>query len=666
MPKLNKQSSTRWDWVRIRVGKTITAATQLDRKRGLRIALLAVAYLMVWITLWFASSSLQLTTGISLWYPPAGLTFAVLLEYGAYALPLPVLAGLVAGLSVWSSAQWPYYLLTSLLSPCAYYMVTRALRSYGGGFKQDHAWHFQGAQNVGVFIAAAATAALLAALMGAGLHLFMGLLPVGWSFWKTALGWWVGDFIGVITVTPVLLIFVSPLVRRFAENGSLRTNSSWLAAHCPLLKPQFWGHIFLSILVLIILFWMPLPGGMSADPFNVLLLLPVLVWMIAKYGIRGAVLVVFTVELSIVAMVTTFGQMELVLRYQVVMAAIAATGLIVGAIAQEKLTDTALFRDLATISNDLLWEFDAVGHLRDLRGQIGEGAKQQPTDGHWQDLMVSDPKDSSFAALKMAIERQQAFRQLVLRVRWPGQDAVRWARVSGLPLFDESGEFAGYRGTVSDITDHKNTEALLKDYDRTLETRVAARVEERTRALAEVSLRNWRMANYDNLTSLPNRNLLFEHLRKGLEQSRRNRLLLAVLLIDLDGFKEVNDNFGHDAGDELLRQVAVRLQRAVRAADTAARLGGDEFTVVLPSIESPKSAAIVAQKIVTNLAEPIHISAGIVAVTASVGIAVYRSESPASLEIAMNLLKQADAAMYAAKKAGKNNWRFADAVKALA
>lgn len=137
---------------------------------------------------------------------------------------------------------------------------------------------------------------------------------------------------------------------------------------------------------------------------------------------------------------------------------------------------------------------------------------------------------------------------------------------------------------------------------------------------------------------------------------------MALLLIDLDGFKAVNDTFGHDMGDELLRQVAARLQRCVRATDTVARLGGDEFTVVLPDLEQIDGVIAVARKIIECLAEPVPLGEAIGMVTASVGIALYRPGSPDSLELAMTLLRQADAAMYAAKRAGKNAWRLAETV----
>jgi len=313
---------------------------------------------------------------------------------------------------------------------------------------------------------------------------------------------------------------------------------------------------------------------------------------------RGAVLAVFLCELGIVALVLSFGQTDLAFQYQIVMAAVVASGLLTGAVSHERLTNTALFRDLAEISNDLLWEFDAAGNLCELRGHFAETTKpgDDPLGKNWRHYVISQERDTNLATLEAAIQQRHSFQQLVLRVRLPGQDRSAWTRNSGLPLFDEDGEFLGYRGTTADITDHKKAEALhkmaealLRDYDQTLEAKVEAKVEERTRILAEVSLRNWRLANYDSLTSLPNRNLLFEHLRKGLQQARRQWRLLAVLLVDLDGFKQVNDTFGHDMGDELLRQVAMRLQQCVRAVDTAARLGGDEFTVVLSNLEHPNA-----------------------------------------------------------------------------
>lgn len=640
-------------------------------KLRLRTLALASGYVVVWLALWYVSSRLNLMDGVSLWSPPAGLTFAILLEYGGRALPLPILASLIAGMSSWSCEQWPYYLVANLATPLGYLIAALALRRYPGGRRREQ-WRFNSPKHVAAFLAAAATGSLFSALVGTQLLAAAGVLASPAPLAAVVLGWWVGDFVGVATFTPLALILVAPLVRRWRRGEPPRWPrwSWWLTRVDPPAARVMLFQGGLSALILAALFWLPHHFWRNQpNPFLALLLLPVMVWVVATHGMRGAVLTVFLYELGIVTMVPLFGQTELAFQYQIVMAAVVASGLLTGAVSHARLASTALFRDLAEISNDLLWEFDAAGNLRDLRGHFAEAAKRR--DGrigaNWRDFVISQEQDTDLTTLKLAIRQRQPFQQLVLRVRLPGQGRSAWTRSSGLPLFDEDGEFLGYRGATADITDHKKVEALhkkaealLRDYDQTLEAKVEAKVEERTRMLAEVSLRNWRLANFDSLTGLPNRNLLFEHLRKGLQQARRQWRLLAILLVDLDGFKQVNDTHGHDAGDELLRQVAARLQQCVRATDTAARLGGDEFTVILPDLEHPQAAAAVAQKIIARLSEPVPLGAASATVTASVGIALYRPELPANLELAMSLLRQADTAMYAAKRAGKNGWRFAE------
>ncbi len=157
-----------------------------------------------------------------------------------------------------------------------------------------------------------------------------------------------------------------------------------------------------------------------------------------------------------------------------------------------------------------------------------------------------------------------------------------------------------------------------------------------------------RLAHYDLLTALPNRALFFDRLEGAVARARREVRIFALLFIDLDGFKAVNDHFGHDAGDFLLSQIATRLRAAIRDSDTAGRMGGDEFTVLLENIARPEDAAAVAEKIRSSLSEPIEIPSGsLVAVGASVGIAVFPDDGNDGEAI----LKAADSAMYAIKLA---------------
>ncbi len=163
-------------------------------------------------------------------------------------------------------------------------------------------------------------------------------------------------------------------------------------------------------------------------------------------------------------------------------------------------------------------------------------------------------------------------------------------------------------------------------------------------------------AYHDPLTDLPNRLLFEDILKVELAQARRNRKKLAVLYLDLDRFKEINDTLGHDAGDELLRQVGSRLRSSIRESDTVARIGGDEFTMVLSDVQEVEDLRTAVRKILTAFRNAFSVQQEELQVTASIGISIYPDDErdPASL------LKTADRAMYFAKQAGKNRYRFYD------
>ncbi|MEM9621748.1 MAG: EAL domain-containing protein, partial [Pseudomonadota bacterium] len=162
------------------------------------------------------------------------------------------------------------------------------------------------------------------------------------------------------------------------------------------------------------------------------------------------------------------------------------------------------------------------------------------------------------------------------------------------------------------------------------------------------------MAFYDTLTNLANRRLFQDRLHQAIEHSIRTNRASALLFLDLDNFKRVNDTLGHQVGDHLLREVASRLQQCVRKEDTVARTGGDEFTILLTEIGTPSDAALVAQKILNHLREPFTISNHPLIVTTSIGITVVPGDG---LDPNL-LLRNADLAMYKAKEHGRNNYQF--------
>jgi diguanylate cyclase (GGDEF)-like protein/PAS domain S-box-containing protein len=198
------------------------------------------------------------------------------------------------------------------------------------------------------------------------------------------------------------------------------------------------------------------------------------------------------------------------------------------------------------------------------------------------------------------------------------------------PLRNNEGKIIGFRSVSRDVTEHKEFE----------------------RKLAE-------MATHDALTGLPNRTLLSDRFTVALAMSQRSRNRLAVLMLDLDRFKAVNDSMGHDVGDKLLKEVGKRLKETVRKSDTVARIGGDEFVLVLPQIPHADEAATFAQRILDAFRKPFVFDDHSINITTSIGIAVY----PGSGKDIESLLKSADTAMYWAKEQGRDIYRFYDGIE---
>ena len=296
--------------------------------------------------------------------------------------------------------------------------------------------------------------------------------------------------------------------------------------------------------------------------------------------------------------------------------------------AEEALRESeARFRALTEMSSDFFWETDAEHRLTDMvygRGSSFGELDQGMGKAAW-DLPSSHPDEAGWAALRARVEAHEPFRDFEFgRPRRDG--GVRYFCVSGEPRFAADGRFLGYRGVGRDVTD-------------------LARARERIASLAY----------QDPLTGLANRTSLAPALEQAVERTRRRGNRLAGLFMDLDGFKEINDQHGHDAGDRLLAEVAVRVRAALRSSDPVARLGGDEFFVVLEDLQSTTPAERVAAKLLEAVKQPYDIGGGTaVQVSASIGVSVF----PDDAGDAPTLMKHADTAMYEAKQAGKNAYRF--------
>lgn len=216
---------------------------------------------------------------------------------------------------------------------------------------------------------------------------------------------------------------------------------------------------------------------------------------------------------------------------------------------------------------------------------------------------------------------------------------------AGVPCFNAGMKIIGclWVADRSPLVEKDRILAILKMFA----SRAGAELE---RKRAEDVIKN--MAYHDALTGLPNRMLLNDRLKMGLAHAHRNKRMMAVLFIDLDGFKEINDSFGHATGDLVLQGVASRLTQCIREEDTLSRLGGDEFVVVLPRIGSQRDAESLAEKLLSVAKLPFHFEGKDMTVSLSIGISLFPKDGTA----AKDLLKRADEALYQAKSKGKNTF----------
>jgi diguanylate cyclase (GGDEF)-like protein/PAS domain S-box-containing protein len=271
------------------------------------------------------------------------------------------------------------------------------------------------------------------------------------------------------------------------------------------------------------------------------------------------------------------------------------------------------FRSLVQMSSDFFWETDA----QDRFTEMVHGPSYVDT--------VAGAGEIGWGELRGMFQARQPFRDFEFGRPW-SDGSIRYFSVSGEPRFAAEGAFLGFRGVGRDITEI----ALARE-------RIAS------------------LAYSDPLTGLANRTSLSPALEQAVERARRRGAKLAGVFMDLDGFKQINDAHGHDIGDGLLVDVARRLRTVLRASDFVARLGGDEFFVVIEEVHDVPAVDGIARKLLSELLEPYELAGGKRAqITASLGVSVF----PDDAGDAQTLMKHADMAMYAAKEAGKNSYRF--------
>lgn len=735
-----------------------------DRDRWLRVG---AVYFCIWVATWYGSGVLDRLGGFSLWFLPAGLRFACVLLLGWMGLVLELTTVLVMSLAqaVMGGLPLPGVLtvekLLSFLSPVmGYALVLLPLRRWLGS-----QWDFTQARYSVMFVAAGFFSALLAASIGTMRQVYLGAIPSAMMI-DVLTGWTIGDFVGIVTLAPLLIVMVWPRVARY-----LRGEPTPVSAILIDWVESLWAWpVLISTAALLLVFAVPwyLRLGLDFPLLALMMLLPlgaIALW----FGLHASLVAALVLDTGLVVLIALTHQGALALQYQLVMIVIALVGLWLGAAVQARNQMIARYQDFARVSNDLLWEVNPAGELTEFSGTLANlisGSVNQP----WQSLLASCAQPN-LPALMTALSQQQSFHQVEAVFR--GADQVdRWMRLSGQPVYGEAGQWLGFRGTAVDISKERQADALMRNYNQELLDQVAQRTRELSQSHTELAIKEkhlrllltaapvgvlefdpldsctylnvngcamtgcnepqargmnlldfvnaedrnrvslawrasrasrdlhslefrlartqvwcsaswirldptqdtglgailvltdstarhhyeeklWALAHHDPLTKLPNRSLFNDRFAQALHVARRRDSGVALLWIDLDGFKGVNDELGHEAGDALLAQVAQRLRSRTRDSDTLARMGGDEFAVLLPDITDVDQAVALANELVIQLTQPFDLLQGTARISGSVGVALH----PQDADGVDTLTHCADLAMYCAKRKGGNQVR---------
>lgn len=291
--------------------------------------------------------------------------------------------------------------------------------------------------------------------------------------------------------------------------------------------------------------------------------------------------------------------------------------------AEEKLRQAAAVFDN---TSEAIMVTDALGTIVAVNEAYSQitGYSADEVLGKQPSLHQSGHHDQSFyQQLWQALKTAGHWQGEIWNRRKNGEVYPAWETISAVR--DGNGDIVNYVSVLSDISSIKEAENRLRH-----------------------------LAHHDSLTDLPNRVAFLANLEQALEHAQRNQKKVALLFLDLDRFKLVNDTLGHDIGDELLKSVAQRLKRTVRGEDLVARLGGDEFTVMIEGLAHAQDAALLARKVIDTIVEPIKLQQHDISTSTSIGIGIY----PDDAHSVSGLLKAADAAMYRAKHNGRGNYEF--------
>lgn len=604
----------------------LIAAISGDRDVPLHKKLtLAIVFLVAFLALDGSSTASLHWEGAPPWYLPVGLSVALFLTAGSWSVPLVFLCSLIA-------AAVNYH--RPIFTWCG---IPGAIGAYLGYL--GSAWQIKKRRMSDMQRGTLADIAgyLLACLVGSIISAAIGVLALFGDglihrneIAKTVAEWWTSDALAIVAFTPFVVIFVTPLVKH------------WLKPEAEFHSPWNWKTNSTSVEILesvaqasfvAFAIWLVF-GYAPAIPYQPLYLLFIpVIWVAVRRGLPGAALTVFAicVGMTVAAWASQIHAGSLP-RLQLAMLALGLTGLCLGAVVTERQRGEQSLRE-SEKRYRLLFERNLAGVFRTTTtGQVlecnpaasrlfGYDSPEEVLD-HFRLELYGDATERDDFLTKLKGARQITNHEVKIRRR--NGDPV-WTMVNLSLVENDNGGPTIIEGTLVDIT----------------ERRIA---EERVRSLAY----------HDALTALPNRTLLYDRLSQALAAARRNGQKIAVLFLDLDRFKTINDSLGHSIGDQLLTNVAMRLRACTREEDTVARLGGDEFVITLTGIRDAADAAVAAKRFMQAMADPFVLENHSATVGYSIGISIF----PDHGTDAETLIKNADSAMYSAKENGRHNFRF--------
>ena len=576
----------------------------------LRLIVLSLTYAL--LARWVSNYS-SANTNITIMWLPGGMGLAMLLMAGRHYWPFIFAGGTLAGLCV-GNPLWAALTIASgntLESVCILSLLTERWHHFD--------YQLNKASDFLKLIRATMIGALISAILGPMTRFILGLINSG-ELPEHIARWWQADVLGVMVGAPLLLIW-----RRLPRDwfmGVRRTLESLLFLTVSMLLIQInfmdWFHDWFGLYTSA--HWMYL----------------LIVWAAFRYDRQGTTLILTLIAVSAFQGALhgkgIFGQDMLLTGLQsfwFFQAVITLVGvLLVLNLNARRLAEQGL--QLAALvyqnSSEAMMITDADNRIISINPAFTActGYSTEDVLGQNPRILSSDRQDKAFyEAMWHALNTTGRWEGEIYNRRKNAEVYVEWVIIN--TVFNEEHEVQKRVALFYDMTEQKKNEELI-----------------------------WRQANYDPLTGLPNRRLFADRLQQELIKARREQTVLALLFIDLDHFKDVNDSLGHEVGDALLIDAAKRLSHCVRQSDTVARLGGDEFTIIVTDLSDSRDISSIARSIIASLEQPFELAGNSLSVSASIGIALY----PTDTENYEDLLRYADQAMYAAKNKGRNGYCF--------